>query len=260
MRLFAIGDLHLPGADNDKAMSVFGPEWDNHFARIAEAWRASVTPEDAVLIPGDISWAMHLEDALPDLQRISELPGRKVMIRGNHDYWWSAIGRIRSVLPPGMTALQNDAVDLGETVVCGTRGWMIPTGETPQDPDNRRIYLREVQRLALSLDQGKRLAGNRPLVVMLHFPPLYAGERRSGFTDLMEQYQVQWCVYGHLHGNGIRAGWNGTERGIRYRLTSCDSLNFKPLLLQEEDPSPGPEEAPRLIGTPETELLSAEEN
>ena len=233
MSLFAIGDLHLPGGEN-KPMSVFGPEWDRHFFRISEAWRASVSEEDTVLIPGDISWAMRLEDAVQDLEEIGKLPGRKVLIRGNHDYWWSSISRIRSILPERMIALQNDAADLGEAVVCGTRGWTIPTGDAPMEPENRKIYERELLRLKLSLEQAHRIAENRPVIVMLHYPPLYIGERRSGFTDLMEAYRVHWCVYGHLHGGGIRAGLNGEERGVRYRLTSCDSLDFKPLMLTEE--------------------------
>ena len=231
MKLFAIADLHLPGGEN-KPMSIFGPEWDGHFSRISEAWQTAVTDQDTVLIPGDISWAMHLENAIPDLESIGQLPGRKVLIRGNHDYWWSSISRIRSILPKGMLAIQNDAVDLDDFVVCGTRGWMIPTADAPLDTENQKIYQRELQRLTLSLEQGRRMADQRPLIAMLHYPPLYVNERRSGFTDLLEEYKVRWCVYGHLHGSGIRAGWSGEERGVRYQLTSCDSLNFKPVLLQ----------------------------
>ncbi len=238
MSLFAIGDLHLPGGE-DKPMNVFGSGWDRHFERISDAWRADVTEKDTVLIPGDISWAMRLEDALPDLEAISLLPGRKVLIRGNHDYWWSSISRIRGLLPPGMIALQNDAADLEEAVVCGSRGWMIPTEDTPLDPENLKIYQRELQRLRLSLEAGKRMAAGRPLIAMLHYPPLYARERSSGFTDLLEEYGVSQCVYGHLHGNGIRAAWNGPERGVTYHLTSCDSLDFKPVRLMQEPGMPG---------------------
>ena len=240
MRLFAIGDLHLPGGE-DKPMNVFGAHWDDHFSRIARAWRDAVRPEDTVLIPGDISWAMQPAAALPDLEQIAALPGRKILIRGNHDYWWNSITRVRSMLPEGMSAIQHDAVDLGACVVCGTRGWMIPTGENALTEEDGRIYRRELLRLELALEAAKRTAGDRPILVMLHYPPLYENERKSGFTGLMEAYGVQLCVYGHLHGAGIRAGFNGEAGGIRYRLTSCDSLDFRPLHL-----------SPALWGGPET--------
>ena len=116
MRLFAIGDLHLSGGD-DKPMDVFGPQWDRHFLRISEAWRATVQEEDTVLIPGDISWAMQLKDARPDLEAIGELPGRKILCKGNHDYWWNSATQVRSILPKGMTALQHDAAELESCVV-----------------------------------------------------------------------------------------------------------------------------------------------
>ncbi len=213
-------------------MSVFGPQWENHFDRIAESWREQITEEDTVLIPGDISWAMRLEDAVPDLEAIAALPGRKVIIRGNHDYWWNSISRIRTVLPPGFTALQNDAADLGDLVVCGTRGWTIPTGDAPLSPEDQKIYDRELIRLELALDSAGRRAEGRPVIVMLHYPPLYETERASGFTRLMEERGVCLCIYGHLHGTGIRIGFNGTNNGVQYRLTSCDSLGFRPLRLQ----------------------------
>ena len=130
MRLFAIGDLHLPGGD-DKPMEVFGDHWEGHFARISQDWCDRVTDADTVLIPGDTSWAMQLQAAIPDLQAIGALPGRKILIKGNHDYWWGGIGQVRKVLPVGMLAIQHDTVDLGTCIVCGTRGWAYPTEETP---------------------------------------------------------------------------------------------------------------------------------
>ena len=226
MRLFAIGDLHLPGGQN-KPMEVFGSQWDGHFFRIGESWRGQVSPEDTVLIPGDISWAMHLADAVPDLRAIGELPGRKVLIRGNHDYWWQGITKVRAVLPEGMYALQQDAVDLGDAVVCGTRGWLIPGGETQLEPWDEKIYQRELMRLDLALDCALKLAKGRPVIVMLHYPPLTRNQRESGFTQRMEAAGVRMCVYGHLHGAGISAGWSGEQGGVSYELVSCDSLNFQ---------------------------------
>jgi hypothetical protein len=227
MRLFAIGDLHLPGGD-DKPMDVFGPQWDRHFLRIQENWQKLIEDEDTVLIPGDISWAMQLEDARADLEAIGSLPGRKIICKGNHDYWWNSISRVRSILPPSITAVQHSAADLGEAVACGTRGWLIPTKETPLDAQNEKIFLREAERLRLALDAAKHMAGERPLVVMMHYPPLLEAETDTLFTSILEEYRVHTVVYGHLHGAGIQIGYNGEHNGIRYHLVSCDSIGFCP--------------------------------
>ena len=141
MTLFAIGDLHLPGGE-EKPMDIFGDHWENHFAHIAADWRARVKDGDVVLIPGDISWAMQLERAVPDLQKIGALPGRKVLIKGNHDYWWHGIGRIRAALPENMFALQNDSVKFGDTVFCGSRAWCVP-GSPDFGEADEKIFKRE---------------------------------------------------------------------------------------------------------------------
>ncbi|MBQ3705848.1 MAG: metallophosphoesterase [Clostridia bacterium] len=221
-----MGDLHLPGGQ-EKPMDVFGPQWEGHFQRISDSWEAQVKPEDTVLIPGDISWAMRLEDARKDLEKVGRLPGRKVLIRGNHDYWWGGITRVREMLPEGMYALQQDALDLGECVVCGTRGWLIPTDEAPLEPHEQKIYQREIARLEMAIQAARRIAGDRPVVVMIHYPPLLKNQRTSRFTELMEAADVRVCVYGHLHGAGILAGFQGEQGGTRYLLTSCDSLDFQ---------------------------------
>ncbi len=225
MRLFAIGDLHLPGGQQ-KPMEVFGDHWEGHFARIAKDWRARVSDDDAVLIPGDISWAMQLEDAVPDLQAIGELPGRKLLLKGNHDYWWSSLSKVRRVLPEGMEAIQHDAVDLGDAVVCGVRGWAYPTAEAPLSPEDERIFNREMIRLELALQAAVKIAGERPILLMMHYPPLYPQDRDTPFTRALARYPVHTVVYGHLHGAGVRAGFNGVHGGVRYMLTSCDSLDF----------------------------------
>ena len=225
MSLFAIGDLHLPGGQ-EKPMSIFGSQWDRHFLCISESWNELVRPEDTVLIPGDISWAMHLDQAREDLQLIGRLPGKKILIRGNHDYWWSSISRVRAALPEGMYALQQDALAADGCVICGTRGWLIPTAETPLDDRDRKLYQRELGRLDLALESARSLAAGRPVVVMLHDPPLLKNQKTSGFTARMEKAGVRLCVYGHLHGAGIQAGFQGTQGGVRYELTSCDSQQF----------------------------------
>lgn len=224
-RIFAIGDLHLPGGA-DKSMDVFGAHWEGHFDRIAEDWVARVAPEDVVLIPGDISWAMRLEDALPDLDAIAALPGHKVMIRGNHDYWWSSIGKVRQSLKPGLYALQNDALRFGDTVCCGSRGWLIP-GETA-DADLRKIYARELVRMELSLQQGSKALGeNGRLVALIHYPPCDEQGRENEMTQLFARYAVHDVVYGHLHGVANAHAFSGTLRGIRYHPVSCDGLGFQ---------------------------------
>ena len=185
-----------------------------------------VTEEDVVLIPGDTSWAMQLPSAIPDLQAIDALPGRKILIKGNHDYWWGGIGQVRRALPEGMQAIQHDVVDLGDAVVCGTRGWAYPTEETPLSQEDERIFNREMIRLELALQSAVKIAGERPIVVMLHYPPLYNLDKDTPFTRVLEKYPVHTVVYGHLHGAGIRAGYTGEWQGIRYLLASCDSLGF----------------------------------
>lgn len=233
MRLFAIGDLHLPGGD-EKPMNVFGDHWEDHFQRIGQDWLESVSEADTVLIPGDISWAMQLRDAEADLRAIGRLPGRKVLVKGNHDYWWNGLTQVRRVLPEGMMVLQHSAIDLGEAVVCGTRGWTLPTKDAPLPPEEQKIYQRELLRLEMALTEGKRMAQGRPLVAMTHFPPLYQAERDTEVTRLLTAYGVHTAVYGHLHGAGIRAGFNGEHEGVRYRLVSCDSLGFRLAEIQVE--------------------------
>lgn len=225
MKLFAISDLHMPGGD-DKPMNVFGSQWDNHVERIFADWRSRVGEEDVVLLPGDLTWAMQLKDAAPDIAAIGQMPGRKLIMKGNHEYWWNTLSQVKSIMPKGMEAIQVNAIDVGCAVVCGTRGWNFPTKETALTPENQKIYNREVLRLEMSLKEAQRLRGEKPLVAMMHFPPLYPMERDTAFTALMEQYQVDVVVYGHLHGDSVRIGFTGEHHGVQYHLVSCDSLDF----------------------------------
>lgn len=235
MRAFAIGDLHLPGGDM-KPMDVFGAHWENHFERIGEDWRRRVAEDDIVLIPGDISWAMQLADALSDLRAIARLPGTILILRGNHDYWWTSLTQLRCNLPENMRAVQNDAVDAGKFVVCGTRGWTIPgQGASAQD---EKIYRREELRLRMSLDAAKKLAAGRPILAMMHYPPLLPEHKGAGtaFTRVLTEYGVTRCVYGHLHGQSVQRGMHAMYDGVRYDLVSCDSLGFQ---LMDVTPEPG---------------------
>jgi len=228
LAVYAISDLHLPA--REKPMDIFGPHWENHFERIAEDWRARVQSEDIVLLPGDLTWAMHLEDALEDIHRVGELPGIKLILRGNHDYWWSAIGRVRRALPEGMYALQNDFVILQDMIFAGSRGWTIPVGEDA-DPDDVRIYNRERMRLEMSLKNAREKNPELPLIAMMHYPPLM--DTACGFSDILEQYGVCDCVYGHLHGQGLNGAVRGERGSVRYHQVSCDGLGFKLYLLRK---------------------------
>ena len=229
MALYAIGDLHMPGGDN-KPMDIFGPAWENHVERIFTAWRSLVREEDTVLIPGDITWAMYLSEAAEDLKAIGQLPGRKLFCKGNHDYWWSSLTQVRSLMPENCHVLQHSAMDIGDYVVCGTRGWMLPTPSEPLSREDEKIYRRELARLELALNEAMRLRRDeKPILVMLHYPPLYQDIRDTDFTRLLKKYPVSNVVYGHLHGPGIRAGWTGEVDGILYQLVSCDAIGFTPV-------------------------------
>ncbi len=224
MAIYAIADLHLPGGDM-KPMDIFGEHWAGHFERISEDWKERVSEEDIVLLPGDISWAMALADARQDLEMIGKLPGKKVLLRGNHDYWWGGIGRVRDALPDGMYALQNDCICLGDRLICGTRGWLLPGEQT--GADDMKIYQRELLRLNMTLGQARRKSDSLPIICMMHFPPLTDTSRDTGFVDVLEEYGVRDVVYGHLHGAGIRIAFRGEHRGMKFHLVSCDSLDFK---------------------------------
>ncbi len=242
MRVFAIADLHL-SFTAPKPMTVFGPNWAGHPEAIFEQWREVVGEDDLVLLPGDLSWAMRLPEALQDLARVAALPGRKVLLRGNHDYWWPAIGKLRAALPPGMLAVQNDALRLGDLVVSGTRGWVTPGPDSFTDED-RRIYDRELERLKLSLETAGKLGAGTPGVthiLMLHYPPTGPHFAATGFTDLIARYRPDRVVYGHLHGVPVSRSlqhWGD----IPTDLVAADGLHFRPKLLLElpdADPDPG---------------------
>ena len=226
MKIFAIGDLHLDSVV-DKPMDVFGPGWDDHFERIKNDWNSKVTENDLVLIPGDISWGMRESEAKPDLDLVSLLPGKKIITRGNHDYWWNSISKVRALLPEGMFALQNDAIKIDNVVICGTRGWTVPnTPEDFKDDDDKKIYLRELIRMEMALqDLEKKRKDGDFAIAMIHYPPFNAKLNDSVFTSLFEKYKVDVVVYGHLHGKNCRACKFVEKNGVKYYLTSCDQVN-----------------------------------
>lgn len=225
MRIFALADLHL-SFSNDKPMDIFGPEWTEHHHQIEENWTSLVCHDDWVLVCGDISWAMYLEEAKKDLDFISRLPGKKVLIRGNHDYWWKSISRVRQVLPEGLFALQNDFIPIEEVAVCGTRGWTVPNGQLAEEDE--KVYSRELIRGELSLSKA-HCAGYSKKIFMLHFPPFADGKLDPGFKDLFSRYGVSLCVYGHMHGSDHKFAVEGTIEGVKYVFTAADFTHFSPV-------------------------------
>lgn len=226
MNVFAIGDLHLSNAQ-PKAMDIFGAHWKNHFGKISEDWSARVGPEDVVLIPGDISWAMKMEDAQPDLDAICALPGKKIMIKGNHDFWWGSMAKVNAMLGEDAHILQNNCLVVGDCVFCGTRGWTFPQ-DTGFSESDRKIYEREKIRLQLSLDAAKKHPGKEK-IVMMHYPPIYQNVRDTEFADILEREGVSEVVFGHLHGDVLRS-INLTDfkvGTVNYNLVSADYLDFR---------------------------------
>ncbi len=224
MHIYAIGDLHLSGEPPTKPMEVFGAHWQGHKQKIAANWRRQVTDSDAVIVCGDISWAMSLEAAAQDLDWLAALPGRKLLLRGNHDYWWTSLKKMQQRYGTSFEFLQNDCIMLGDIAVCGTRGWVLPSAEDFSEED-AKIYKREGIRLELSLKQA-RAQNPRQLIVALHYPPLFARTEHTCFTNLMQQYGVSHCVYGHIHGESHIAVFEQVREGISYKLVSCDTQDF----------------------------------
>lgn len=234
MKIYAIADLHLSMSENiDKPMSIFGAGWENYETRLKAAWEERITDEDVVILPGDLSWALKLEDALADFDWIHELPGRKILLKGNHDLWWSKINYLNT-LYDDMTFLQNHCYYLEEQklAICGTRGWVLPTMDEFKEHD-RKIYKRELGRLKFSLDEAKA-AGAERIIVALHYPPADVANTSSEFTELMHEYNVTDCVYGHLHGMmAFMKAIKDTHEDIDYKLVSLDYLGAVPKLIAE---------------------------
>ncbi len=250
MAIWAIADLHLSFGLPDKGMEIFGDHWENHARKIEAHWRKTIIPEDLILIPGDISWAMNLQQVQPDLDWIESLPGTKVLLKGNHDYWWGSLQQIKRILPPSLHLIQNNVFSWNQVSIGGARLWDtseyqfgsyiegLPHQEETTEPNQKqeeaeKIFARELGRLELSLQQ----LDQRPQVLriaMTHYPPIGAALRDSRVSALLDRYQVDLCVFGHLH--NVRKGSLpfGVHHGVEYALVACDYLNFEPKLLESE--------------------------
>lgn len=230
MKLYCIGDLHLSGETMTKPMDVFGPQWKNHPQKIKENWLKTVTPEDVVILCGDTSWAMGLNNAKEDLEWVENLPGQKILLRGNHDYWWTSVSKMRTAYP-NLQFLQNDSVMFGTLAVCGSRGWKVPSNENFTEEDNK-IYQRELIRLDMSMTEAMK-KGATEIIVVLHFPPFFHADEENGFMDLFRKYPVKQVLFGHIHGENNIAVFEGEREGIKFKLCSCDTQGFKPTFVRE---------------------------
>ena len=226
MKIFAISDLHL-SVNNPKPMDIFGPTWEGYVDKIFADWCEKVGSDDIVLMAGDFSWAMKLEDSVADFNMLKSLPGKKVIIRGNHDYWWNSISAVRSILPEDFFAIQNDAIKFDDVIICGTRLWILPDKTKPMTAENEKIYKRELIRLEMTLQAAIKLqTSNEKIVCMLHYPPYTFREEDNEVTRLLEKYGVCYVVYGHIH-SYCKQNLIYKKNGIKYFLTSCDIVGNK---------------------------------
>ena len=204
-------------------MDVFGDHWLDHHLKIRKDWMEQVKEEDVVLLPGDTSWALKMEDALEDLHFLENLPGIKILVRGNHDYWWTGPSKLKGLGLKNIVFIQNDSFDHEGISYCGSRGWILPE-DGSLSLEDQKIYDRELQRLELSLASAKE----QRKIVLLHYPPFSRDGLDSTFVELMKRHQVEVCVYGHLHNHfEHRAFLEGMRHGISFKLVSCDYLDFK---------------------------------
>ncbi len=229
MAIYAIGDLHL-SYSQAKPMDVFGPQWQNHTEKIENNWNNIVDENDLVIVAGDLSWAMHLSEAAADLKWLANLKGTKILIKGNHDYWWNSITKVRAQLPQTIYALQNDHLFWSGYAVCGTRGWICPGEDGFDNEHDQKIYLREAQRLKLSLESAVR-DSLFDIIVALHFPPFNRKGEPSVFTEILEQFAVKLCVFGHIHDSGRDYIFQGERNKVKYRFIAADGIDFTPLRL-----------------------------
>ena len=227
--LYAIGDLHL-SFSNDKPMDVFGEVWQDHAQKLKRGF-ASLTAEDVTVLCGDLSWAMSLPEALEDFRFIDALPGKKIVLKGNHDDWWSTAAKAKKLFAENgietIDILHNNALPYGEYALCGTRGWFYEE-ETGGEHDEK-IMRREILRLEASLNA----AGEREKLVFLHYPPLYQKYECPEILALLEKHRVRFCGYGHIHGKGIAAAFNGWKGCTEFRLLSADAVDFTPVKLMD---------------------------
>lgn len=228
--IYGIGDLHFDHS-NEKPMDIFGDNWINHDENIVQNWLELVNEDDLILLPGDISWGLRIEDAYEDLRRIDELPGTKIMVKGNHDYWWQSLNKLNNLGLESIFFIQNNSFIYKDICIAGTRGWQSPDSDTFFEND-KKIYLRELNRLRLSLSHSNNQGHKK--IVMIHYPPFNMDLEPNEFVNVMKEFQVDICIYGHLHAEGHRFAVEGNIDGIEFHCVSSDYINFKPKLILGE--------------------------
>ena len=230
MSIYVIADLHLSFAVN-KPMNIFGDNWANHAEKIKKDWLLKVKPEDTVILPGDFSWATYIEDAKLDFQYLNELPGRKILLKGNHDYWWTTVKKMNEFIKENdfsnIDFLYNNSYLVENKVIVGTRGWCLQDGE-----ENRKMINRENERLKLSLKHAIDNYGtDKEIIAFMHYPPINSTELLGNpfldFYKILKQNDIKECYYGHLHGNSHKDAIEGNVGEINFHLISADYLDFK---------------------------------
>jgi len=226
MSVYVIGDTHL-SQSVDKPMDIFGGRWENYTKKLCDNWQNTVSDTDTVVIAGDVSWAMSLADAAADFKLIDSLPGKKLLLKGNHDYWWDTVSKMKRFLKENeietIDFIFNNSFFEGGLWLCGTRGWMLET--TSATEHDKKIIARECARLERSLAS----AGDGEKIAFLHYPPIYDGNPAREFIDVMQRYGVKRCFYGHLHAGSIKNATVGTHFDINFSLVSADAIDFLPI-------------------------------
>ncbi|MEI3393363.1 MAG: metallophosphoesterase [Clostridia bacterium] len=225
MAIYVIADLHL-SFSQDKPMSIFGENWEGHSEKIKNNWISKVKPEDTVVLPGDFSWAMYLQDTYKDFEYLNSLPGKKLLLKGNHDYWWTTVTNMRNFLEENkfknIDFIYNNSYLVENKILTGTRGWNLLDTE-----NSSKMIKRESIRLQLAIEDGiKKYGDDKEIIVFMHYPPISNTNRKSEFLKILKQYDIKRCYYGHLHGKSHQDAVEGIVDGIEFKLISADYLNF----------------------------------
>lgn len=225
MAIYVIADLHLSFSQN-KPMSIFGENWEGHSEKIKNNWISKVKPEDTVVLPGDFSWAMYLQDTYKDFEYLNSLPGKKLLLKGNHDYWWTTVTNMRNFLEENkfknIDFIYNNSYLVENKILTGTRGWNLLDTE-----NSSKMIKRESIRLQLAIEDGiKKYGDDKEIIVFMHYPPISNTNKKSEFLKILKQYDIKRCYYGHLHGKSHQDAVEGIVDGIEFKLISADYLNF----------------------------------
>lgn len=226
MAIYTIADLHL-SFNTNKPMDIFGQNWQNYEEKIKQDWLAKVKQDDVVILPGDFSWAMYLEETEKDFEFIDKLPGRKILLKGNHDYWWSTVTSMKKYIEEknftNIDFLYNNSYEHENKIITGTRGWTIS-----EDKEDIRLTKREVTRLELSIKDGiSKYGENKEIIVFMHYPPVTKNYINTEYIKIMKKYNIKKCFYGHLHANSIQDAVEGIIDGVKLKLVSSDAVDFK---------------------------------